>query len=253
MFRASLRRLWKTLRGVPLSLAIAFTASAVLFAPTTDTRTSEQTAGPTDAQDNPAAARGEGQSADLPDGQMNLPTNEDAAPSLLAQLFGAGAIDPLFKLPDAGLDYRNANPDSVPSPDIPTTEPARSIYWYLVNSSNVGFEPNTSRLNLALATAESGNGGALDALIRDYEDKLDAFQNIPPPEELRQLHEDSSRVLLRYVQHLKNVGVAEPGKVRETWTGPELSAIGAEAARLTQQIRDIVRTNNITLPTGVLP
>lgn len=228
-------------------LIVALAAGSILFAPDIPERQdAPQTTG--DAATNAAP------STESNDGAAAL--IEESPISIFGELFGKDAIDPLFHLPEtdprlrqdfdgqAKSEIRNAEPEQ---------EPARSIYRYLVAASEIGFEANASRLGLALSTAEKSDTKLLDRLITELEGKSSLFQSLVPPPELRDIHEASSRVLLRYVQHLKQTRANAPGGVERTWTRPERAAIGEEAAAITQKIRDIVHTHNISLPEGVLP
>jgi len=93
----------------------------------------------------------------------------------------------------------------------------------------------------------------LDALIADWEAKTAQFASLTPPEELREIHEASLKVLRRYIDFLKEVRASGSGSIKKTWGSPERSEIGSEAGQLVEKLRDIVHTYNIVLPDGVLP
>lgn len=226
----------RLLRALQPKLLVALAGSVFLFAPSLGI--------PSPAQENAAASSS---------GNSSTETGPSSTPeetSLLAYLFGKTAINPQFKLPDLGPPPATQDAAGLREP---AEEPARSIYRYLVASSDIQFKADSSRLGLALATAEKGERTALDRLIADYEGKFAQFQLLAPPSEMQGIHEASLQIVLQHIQHLKAARAAEPGKVLSTWKSGDRSTIGEEAGRILAQMREIVNKYNIILPAGVLP
>lgn len=196
--------------------------------------------------DNPFINQVEGSRGSSTNGVLNqLPPV-----SLLGSLFGAGAVDPLFVIPDAVISPIVEKLDGKREPE---GEPQRAVWNYLVEASNVGFEANISRLSLALATAGQGKPDALDRFIAEYEVYLLKYASLIAPEELKETHQSTISVLERYVAHLRASRDASLGSVENTWSSPERDAIAKEAARINKEIRTIVHTLGVVLPAGVLP
>ena len=176
--------------------------------------------------------------------------------SLLADLFGFGAVDPLFRIPNVVVSVEESGEqpnDPAAGQAEPETEPQRSIWRYLVAASEIGFENNESRLSLALATAEQGETDAINSFIADLEAKLLEYAALVPPEELKEAHAASLAVVERYINHLRASRDKVEGSVEDTWHSPERDAIAEEANRINQQMRDIVHNTGTILPPGVLP
>lgn len=175
--------------------------------------------------------------------------------SFLGNLLGPGSVDPLFHLPESAVPEATQEQTQTQENALkpPQEEPARSIYHYLVASSDIGFEVDKERLGLALSLAENGEPATLDRLIRDFERKMEAFNALTPPEEMEEAHNESSKILLRYVQLLKAAREKEAGSVAATWDSIERQKLGEDASAVTQKIRDIVHTHGIELPEDVLP
>lgn len=176
--------------------------------------------------------------------------------SLLASLFGENAVDPLFSVPS----QRKSSPTKpVISPtqfapeSVPEKEPERSVWLYLVGSSEIGFKANASRLGLALATADQGDPESLDVFIADLEQKTLVLAGLVPPAEIQRQHDASLKLLERYIALLRAARDERDGSVQTTWDSDERKAIAEEAARINGEIRDIVHTYQIVLPRGVLP
>ena len=233
-------------------LIIALLSSAALFAPARNI---------SPRQNGESGNTGEGGTSvdsviDNTTPQLN--SSEALQPSLLAEIFGSGAVDPFFKLPGAAANDKSqiangAGATTEATTAEPTTEPARSIYRYLAASSEIGFKADQSRLSLALASAEAGEIEGLDRLIAEREAQFTAFKALLPPPEAAEIHASSVDVLARYVELMKEARRNAPGGVQEAWDGKERKAIGQKAAELVQQLRDLVHTYNIVPPDGVLP
>lgn len=223
------------------TLIVALIVSATLFTPA-------PSAQPTTHDQRPTTLNG---SVAERDTSPNTPEQTSVAPSLLAQIFGAAVVDPNFTLP--GAAQNTPTPGATPSSREPEKEPARSVYRYLVASSDIGFASDPSRMGLALATAEQGSTEGLDRIVGELERQREAFLALLPPLELRETHERSARVISSYLELLKRARNGSPGGVLEAWNSPERSSIAAEAASVTEELRRIVEQENIALPSGVLP
>lgn len=233
-------RKFLTLR--PLFIATLF-ASVFLFAPKPPTQPAF-TPSPT------TSGAGASQNSIGTNAKPGGTTPNQPAASIFETIFGKGATDPNFHLPDGP----QVGADTASSPfQEPDSEPAKSIYRYLIAASNIGFDADTTRLKLALATAGQGDTSSLDRLISDFEQKLEALQALTPPDELRDINGESAKIVLRYIQHLKDARDAASSDVQTVWGSPERQAIGDTAQHINDQIRDIVHKYNISLPEGVLP
>ena len=201
---------------------------------------------PLTAEQDAQTTEPEGDPSDAPTSDALLPTE-----SLIASLFGSDSIDPFFTLPEiAPIGEPSVQEDPIVAPE---EEPARSIYYYLVAASDIGFEANPSRLGLALATAEQGEVDALNNLIADFEVRLVDYGGLLPPTDLEQVHAESLALLERYVAHMRNSRDRIDGSVEATWNNAERDVIAEEATRINEEIREIVHNYNILLPVGVLP
>lgn len=228
-------------------LIVALAVGAVFFAPKTPEIPRAEIFSSQDETNAPDSAL---RLSDTSSETLTAEQSQGPPLSIFGTLFGEDAVDPLFHLPDGPL---SGSPSAFNPNTAPTQEPARSIYRYLVAASDIGFSADASRLGLVLATAEKGGVSGLQNFIADLEEKQRQFESLAPPDEIREIHEESVRVVLRYIQHLKNTLNQTPGSVQGTWTGPERQAIGEEAQRINQKIRDLVHTHDISLPEGVLP
>ncbi|OHA49338.1 MAG: hypothetical protein A2991_01425 [Candidatus Terrybacteria bacterium RIFCSPLOWO2_01_FULL_58_14] len=224
------------------TLIATLAVSAALFAPAFPGQ-------PAARDQQPAASGASGDAA-----ETTAPSATQSPPSLLAQLFGAAAVDPHFTLPNTGTapSLTTDSPQRASSRE-PENEPARSIYRYLVASSDIGFASDPSRMGLALATAEQGSTEGLDRIVGELERQREAFLALVPPLELRETHEQSARAISSYLELLKRARNGSPGGVLEAWNSPERSSIAADAASVTGELRRIVEQHNIALPSGVLP
>lgn len=247
---ASTNTRWEKLSRLSPGLIIALSLSALFFVvefnfPAPESATQQMGSSSDITQQNPQNAGNTGVEPTL------------ASRSLLADLFGFGAVDPLFQIPDVvlgGEEGINEQPaDPAAGETEPDTEPQRSIWRYLVAASDIGFENNESRLSLALATAEQGETDAMNNFIADLEAKLLEYAALVPPEELSETHAASLAVVERYINHLRASRDKVEGSVEDTWHSPERDAIAEEANRINQQIRDIVHNTGTVLPAGVLP
>lgn len=242
---------WGRIRAFRPGLLLALIAGAVLFAagPAPPQNTSpgpDAPLGPAQNSSDAGAAQGGTEFTSSP--------GELPSVSLLAQLFGADAVDPLFSATTETGGAEDSSSEATPlAAEEPEEEPQRSIWRYLVAASDIGFEVNTSRLGLALASAEQGEADALNLLIAELEDKLLQFASLVAPEELAAQHTGSVAVLERYIQHLRASRDKADGSVEATWNNAERDAIAEEAGRINQEIRDIVHNTGTILPPGVLP
>jgi len=125
---------------------------------------------------------------------------------------------------------------------------------YLRDSSDLNF-PDNMEVSLALFEARDGNPSKMYAVIKSFNEKIPKLEALVPPEQLKQFHEKSLSSIKIYVSLLEQIAsnAGNKQKILEILNSSQMNQARNQAREILNNLRDIVKKYNLSLPPEVLP
>lgn len=179
------------------------------------------------------------------------------ANALSSDLVPAGAAIPASTPEDdavtSWLGEFSRGREATSSADTLTAEEKQQLTDYLVASSNIPFPQDPVFLREAFLENKDGKPAKLDEVIKGFENGLDTFKKLTPPERLAAIHEASVSQIGDLLAVYRELRGKTDKSLTEVWQEPTMAGLRERSSRTVAELRDLASRYQLELPPDVLP